>query len=204
MIKNDPTALFKIGYGLYVVTTKDGEKDNGLILNTVVQLTSSPVRVAVTVNKQNYSYELIKKTGVMNVNCLTTDAPFKVFENFGFQSGRDADKFKDCSPARSANGLIVLPHYINAYMSLKVTDFVDVGTHGMFICEVTESRVVSDKETMSYSYYHKNVKPKPASKEEKIGWICTVCGFIHDEEELPDDFECPICKHGASDFEKIK
>ena len=203
MIKNDPGALFKIGYGLYVVTTKDGGADNGLVVNTVIQLTSSPVRVAVTVNKQNYSYEIIKNTGIMNINCLTTDTPFKVFENFGFHSGRDTDKFKELIPTRSSNGLAVLPRYINAYMSLKVTDFVDVGTHGMFICEVTESEVVSDKESMTYSYYHKNVKPKPAVKAEKVGWICTVCGYIHDEADLPDDFECPICKHGASDFEKL-
>ena len=199
----DSSALFKIGYGLYVVTTNDGEKDNGLIVNTVMQLTSSPERVAVTVNKANYSHGTIKKTGKMNVNCLSTEAPFKVFEAFGFKSGRDTDKFKDCTPIRSENGLAVLPRYINMFMSLSVEDYVDLGTHGMFICSLTEAKVISDAETMTYSYYHKNVKPKP-NTEKKKGYICKICGYIHDEEELPADFICPICKHGAEDFEEIK
>ena len=199
----DSSALFKIGYGLYVVTTNDGEKDNGLIVNTVMQLTSSPERVAVTVNKANYSHDTIKKTGKMNVNCLSTEAPFKVFEAFGFKSGRDTDKFKDCTPIRSENGLAVLPRYINMFMSLSVVDYIDLGTHGMFICSLTEAKVISDAETMTYSYYHKNVKPKP-NTEKKKGYICKICGYIHDEEELPADFICPICKHGAEDFEEIK
>ena len=199
----DSSALFKIGYGLYVVTTNDGEKDNGLIVNTVMQLTSSPERVAVTVNKANYSHDTIKDTGKMNVNCLSTEAPFKVFEAFGFKSGRDTDKFKDCSPNRSENGLAVLPRYINMFMSLSVVDYIDLGTHGMFICSLTEAKVISDAETMTYSYYHKNVKPKP-NTEKKKGYICKICGYIHDEEELPADFICPLCKHGAEDFEEIK
>ena len=199
----DSKALFKIGYGLYVVTTNDGNRDNGLIVNTVCQLTSTPERVAVTVNKANYSHDTIKKTGKMNVNCLSVEAPFKVFEAFGFKSGRDTDKFADCTPLRSENGLVVLPKYINSYMSLSVTDYVDLGTHGMFICELTEANVISDVETMSYSYYHKNVKPKPQAEKVK-GWVCTVCGYVHDEEELPADFECPLCKHGREVFEPIK
>ena len=201
--KNDLTALFKIGYGLYVVTSNDGKKDNGLIVNTVTQVTSVPNRIAVTINKENYSHHVIKQTGKMNVNCLTVEAPFKVFETFGFRSGRNVDKFADCEPLYSDNGLVFLPRYINSFMSLKVEQYVDLGTHGMFICEVTEARVISDKETMTYSYYHANVKPKPET-EGKKGWVCTICGYVHEDENLPDDFICPLCKHGANDFEKIK
>lgn len=199
----DNSALFNIGYGLYVVTTNDGKKDNGLILNTVMQVTSSPLQIALAVNKANYSHDVIKETKKLNVNCLSTEAPFKVFEAFGFKSGRDTDKFKDCSPLRSENGLAVLPKYINSYMSLEVKEYVDLGTHGMFICAVTEAKNISSVETMSYSYYHKNVKPKPESAKKK-GYVCTICGYIHDEAELPADFICPLCKHGAEDFEEIK
>lgn len=200
--KNDPTAMFNIGYGLYVVTSNDGTKDNGLIVNTVTQLTSSPNRIAVTINKDNYSHHVIKQTGKMNVNCLTIEAPFSVFEAFGFRSGRNTDKFADCTPLRSDNGLVFLPRYINSFMSLKVEEYVDVGTHGMFICSVSEARVISDKETMTYSYYHSNVKPKPKT-EGKRGWVCKICGYVHEDENLPDDFICPLCKHGAADFEPI-
>ena len=201
--KNDLTALFNIGYGLYVVTSNDGKKDNGLIVNTVTQVTNTPNRIAVTINKQNYSHHVIKQTGVMNVNCLSVEAPFKVFENFGFQSGRNVDKFADCENIlRSDNGLVFLPKYINSFMSLKVEDYVDLDTHGMFICSVTEARVISDKETMTYTYYQKNVKPKPQT-EGKKGWVCKICGYIYEEEELPEDFICPLCKHGAADFEPI-
>ena len=199
--KNDLTALFRIGYGLYVVTSNDGQKDNGLIVNTVTQVTNTPNRIAVTINKQNYSHHVIKQTGVMNVNCLSKDAPFSVFENFGFQSGRNVDKFANCEPLRSDNGLIFLPHYINAFMSLKVEQYVDLDTHGMFICAVTEARVISDVETMTYTYYQENVKPKPQT-EGKKGYVCKICGYVH-EGELPDDFICPLCKHGVADFEPI-
>ncbi len=201
--KNDLTALFKIGYGLYVVTSNDGKKDNGLIVNTVTQVTDSPNRIAVTINKANYSHHIIKQTGIMNVNCLSTDAPFKVFRNFGFQSGRTVDKFKDCEPMRSDNGLIFLPHYINAFMSLKVEQYVDLDTHGMFICTVTESRVISPAETMTYTYYQSSVKPKPDT-EGKKGFVCKVCGYIYEGDTLPDDIVCPLCKHGAADFEPIE
>ncbi|MBQ5890105.1 MAG: flavin reductase [Clostridia bacterium] len=201
--KNNLNALFNIGYGLYVVTSNDGKKDNGLIVNTVTQVTNTPNRVAVTISKENYSHHVIKNTGIMNVNCLSVEAPFKVFEVFGFQSGRNVNKFVDCEPKRSDNGLVVLPKYINSYMSLKVEDYVDLGTHGMFICSVTESGVVSEAETMTYSYYHANVKPKPET-EGKKGWVCKICGYVHEDENLPDDFICPWCKHGAVDFEPIK
>ena len=200
--KNDMTALFRIGYGLYVVTSNDGKKDNGLIVNTVTQLTDSPFRVAVNINKTNYSHHVIKQTGVMNVNCLSVEAPFSVFEQFGFQSGRSVDKFAGQKVNRSDNGLIFLDKYINAFMSLKVEQYVDLGTHGMFICSVTEARVVSAQETMSYTYYQKNVKPKPET-EGKKGFVCKVCGYIYEGDELPEDYICPLCKHGAVDFEPI-
>lgn len=201
--KNDLTALFRIGYGLYVVTSNDGKKDNGLIVNTVTQLTDTPNRVAVNINKANYSHHIIKQTGVLNVNCLSVDAPFSVFERFGFQSGRTVDKFEGITPVRSDNGLIILPKYINAAISLKVEQYVDLDTHGMFICSVTEARVMSDKETMSYTYYQNNVKPKPDT-EGKKGFVCKVCGYIYEGDVLPDDFICPLCKHGAADFEPIQ
>ena len=201
--KNDLTALFKIGYGLYVVTSNDGKKDNGLIVNTVTQVTSTPNRIAVTINKDNYSHHVIKQSGIMNINCLTVDAPFAVFEKFGFVSGRNVNKFADCEPLRSDNGLVFLPRYINSFMSLKVDQYLDLGTHGMFICSVTESRVISDKDTMTYAYYHQNVKPKPQI-EGKKGYVCKICGYVYEGDTLPEDFICPLCKHGAVDFEPIK
>ncbi|MBR3969043.1 MAG: flavin reductase [Clostridia bacterium] len=201
--KNDLTALFNIGYGLYVVTCNDGKKDNGLIVNTVTQVTNSPNKVAVTINKENYSHHIIKQTGKMNVNCLSTDAPFAVFEKFGFESGRNVDKFAECEPLRSDNGLVFLPRHINSFLSLKVLQYVDLDTHGMFICEITEARVLSDKDTMTYSYYYDNVKPKP-QLDGKKGFVCKVCGYVYEGDTLPEDFICPLCKHGAADFEEIK
>ena len=200
--KNDLTALFKIGYGLYVVTSHDGKKDNGLIVNAVTQVTDTPNRIAVTINKANYSHHVIKQTGKMNVNCLSVDAPFSVFESFGFVSGRNVDKFANCEPFRSDNGLIFLPRYINSFMSLKVEQYIDLDTHGMFICSVVEARVLSDKETMTYTYYQNHVKPKPQTAGKK-GYVCKVCGYIYEGDTLPEDFICPLCKHGASDFEPI-
>ena len=201
--KNDLTALFRIGYGLYVVTSNDGKKDNGLIVNTVIQLTDTPNRVAVNINKANYSHHVIKQTGVLNVNCLSTEAPFSVFEQFGFQTGRSVDKFAGQTVHRSDNGLVFLDKYINAFMSLKVEDYVDLETHGMFICSVTEARVMSNQETMTYTYYQNNVKPKPET-EGKKGFVCKVCGYIYEGDELPADYICPLCKHGAADFEPIE
>ena len=205
--KNDMKALFNIGYGLYVVTSNDGKRDNGLIVNTVSQLTDTPNRVAVTINKANYSHHVIEQTGKMNVCCLSVEAPFSVFENFGFQSGRNVDKFAKCevdiNNYRSDNGLVFLPKYINSFMSLKVENYVDLGTHGMFICSVTEARVLSDKETMTYTYYQNNVKPKPET-EGKHGFVCKVCGWIYEGDTLPEDYLGTLCKHGAADFEPIE
>ena len=200
--KNDLTALFNIGYGLYVVTSGDGKKDNGLIVNTVSQVTNTPNRIAVTINKDNYSHHIIKQTGVMNINCLTEDAPFSVFEKFGFVSGRNTDKFAGDEVLRADNGLVFLPRYINSFMSLKVEQYVDLDTHGMFICSVTEARVLSDKNTMTYTYYQDNVKPKPET-EGKTGYVCQICGWVYEGEPLPEDIVCPLCKHGYADFVKI-
>ena len=200
--KNDLSALFNIGYGLYVVTSSDGNKDNGLIVNTVTQVTNTPNRVAVTINKENYSHHVIRQTGKMNVNCLDVTAPFELIKNFGFQSGRTADKFQGFEELRSDNGLRFLPRHINSFMSLQVESYVDLGTHGMFICAVTEARVMGNTETMSYNYYYNHVKPKPQA-EGKKGYACKICGWIYEGENLPEDIVCPLCKHGAADFEPL-
>ena len=198
----DPTALFNIGYGLYVVTSNDGKKDNGLIVNTVTQVTDNPNRIAVTINKRNYSCGVIAKTGKLNVSTLSEDAPFKLFQRFGFQSGKDTDKLADFKHGqRASNGLLFLTKYANAYLCCSVINQVDLGTHIMFICDVTECANLSNLETMTYSYYFKNVKPKPES--EKKGYVCRICGWVYEGDELPEDIVCPLCKHGAADFEPI-
>ncbi|MDY5797948.1 MAG: flavin reductase [Eubacteriales bacterium] len=201
--KNNLSALFNIGYGLYVVTSNDGKKDNGLIVNTVSQVTNTPNRIAVTINKANYSHHVIKQTGIMNLNMLSTDAPFSVFETFGFASGRNTDKFAGSEVLRSDNGLVFLPRYINSFMSLKVEQYIDLDTHGMFICSITESRVISTTPSMTYAYYQSDVKPKPETSGKK-GFVCKVCGYVYEGDELPEDFVCPLCKHGVSDFEPIQ
>ncbi len=204
MSKNENAALFKIGYGLYVVTTNDGKKDNGCIVNAVMQLTSNPNKVAVAVNKLNYTHDVIMQTNKLNINCLAESAPFSVFQSFGFRSGRDADKFEGVEFERSNNGLAVLKNHVNAYMSLWVEQAIDLGTHTMFICFVTQMDELSQEDTMSYTYYHKNVKPKSQPKEEKKkGYVCKICGYVYEGDELPEDFVCPLCKHPASDFEPV-
>jgi len=198
----DPTALFNIGYGLYVVTSNDGTKDNGLIVNTVTQVTNTPNRVAVTVNKLNHSCDMIAKSGKLNISTLSQEAPFGIFERFGFQSGRDTDKFAGFDHVqRSSNGLLFLDKYANAYISCKVISQVDLDTHIMFICDVTQCVNLNKVETMSYTYYLQNVKPKPDAA--KKGHVCKICGYIYEGEDLPEDFICPLCKHGAADFEPL-
>lgn len=197
------SALYNIGYGLYVVTCKDGEKDNGLILNTVTQVSESPAKITVNINKLNYSHHVIKKTGILNVNCLTEKTPFAVFEKFGFASGRYVDKFAGENKVYSENGLVKLAENVNAVLSLKVIDYIDMGSHGTFVCEIENSEVVGDEPSMTYAYYHKNVKPKPNAKAGK-GYACKICGYVYEGEPLPEDFICPWCKHPASDFEPIK
>jgi len=207
----DKKAFNKIGYGLYVVTSREGDKDNALIVNTVCQVSSEPLRISVYINKQNYSHDMIKNTGKMNVNCLDESAPFEVFTAFGFRSGRDTDKMAGVSFTRSENGIAVLGEHVNAFMSLEVEQYIDLGSHGMFICSVSESAVTSGEESMTYAYYHAHVKPKkPAEKKDgeqagkKKGYVCRICGWVYECETLPPDIVCPICKHGASDFEPIK
>ena len=201
--KQDMSALFNIGYGLYVVTSRDEGRDNGLIVNTVTQVTNAPNRVAVTINKENYSHHIIRKTGILNVNCLDVTAPFSLFEDFGFRSGRNADKFQGIEELRSGNGLRFLPRHINALLSLQVESYVDLGTHGMFICTVTEARICGSRETMTYTHYQNQVKPQPRL-EGKKGFVCKVCGWVHEGDELPGDIICPLCKHRAADFEEIR
>ncbi len=198
----DPTALFNIGYGLYVVTSNDGVKDNGLIVNTVTQVTNTPNRVAVTVNKLNYSCDVIAKTGKLNISTLSQDAPFAVFERFGFHSGRDTDKLAGFDYVqRAANGLLFLDKYSNAFICCKVINQMDLGTHIMFICDVTQCANLNKAETMTYTYYLQNVKPKPDA--DKKGYVCKVCGWVYEGDELPEDIVCPLCKHGAADFEPL-
>ncbi len=199
--KINPTALFNISYGLYIVTAREGEKDNGCIVNAVTQLTDKKLRVAVTINKQNLTHDMVKNTGVMNVNCLIEETPFEIFQYFGFQSGKDVEKFVSQNLHRSENGLVIQPNYSNSFFSLKVEQEVNLDSHTLFICEVTEAKVLSDKPTMTYTYYHKNVKPKPEKKSK--GWVCTVCGYVYEGDELPSDFICPLCKHGVDAFEKL-
>ncbi len=201
-------AMYKISYGLYMLTTTDGEKQNGCIVNTVSMITDEPKRIVVFVNKANYSETLLKKTGVFNVSVLTEKTPFETFKQFGFQSGRDVDKFAGKSYPTSENGLYYLPEYANAMMSAKVVDSYDYGTHTLFVAEVTEAKKLSSEQSTTYEYYQSNIKPKPAAKAEadKGGvekWVCKVCGYVH-EGPLPEDFVCPWCKHPASDFEKMQ
>ncbi len=202
-LNQDPRALFRVEYGLYILTTHDGKKDNGIVVNTVTQLTALPERIAVTVHKDSYSHDVIRASRRLNINCLGIQTPFSAFERFGFQSGRDVDKFAGMSPRRSANGLAVLEEYANTYLSLEVEEYVDFGTHGMFVCRITESEVLSDVETMTYSYYHKSVKPKPQTQKKK-GYVCKICGYVYEGDPLPEDFICPLCHHGAADFEPIE
>ncbi len=200
----DNTALFKIGYGLYVLTARDGGKDNGCIINTVLQVTSvQPLVGVISVNKQNYTHDMIMKSKEFNVSVLTTETPFDVFKRFGFQSGRGVDKFEGCANvARSENGLIYLPEYANAYLSFKVSDTIDFGTHTMFKAEIVDGKALSNTESVTYSYYQQHIKPKP-QEVKKQGYRCNICGYVHEGEILPEGFVCPICKHGAGDFVKL-
>lgn len=200
--------VYKISYGLFVLTASEGDKDNGCIVNTVIQLTSDPMQIAVTVNKGNLTHDMIKNTGKFNVSVIDNTAPFELFKHFGFRSGRDAMKFGTpdsykFAPKYADNGLLYVSAYANAFMSGKVVREVDLGTHTMFIAEMTDGEVLSDKPSMTYEYYQANVKPRPAA-QKKTGWVCKVCGYVYEGEELPADFVCPICKHGAVDFEKMQ
>lgn len=202
----EPNALFKLSYGLFVLTAKDGGKDNGCIINTVTQLTDTPKRITIAVNKANYTHDMIQKTGMFNVSVLSEDVPFKIFQQFGFQSGREADKFAGmAAQTRSANGLRYLSEYTNAFISAKVISAEDYGTHTLFVADITEAKVLSAEPSVTYAYYFEHIKPKPQpTAETKKGWVCKICGYVYEGEDLPADFICPLCKHGAEDFEPLK
>lgn len=196
----DDKALLKLTYGLYILTAKDGEKDNGCVVNTVGQVTYNPNKIQVAVNKNNLTHDMILNTGEFNVSVLTENSKFETYKHWGFQSGRDCDKTENIEFSRSENGLIYLTEECNAFISAKVCSSVDLGTHTLFIADVTEMQVLNDDNSASYDYYHKNIKPAPENNVKK-GFICTVCGYIYEGDSLPDDFICPWCKHPASDFE---
>lgn len=203
----DPTALFTLSYGLYVLTAREGGRDLGCIVNTVTQLTENPTRIAVSVNKQNFTNEVIQRTGLFNISVLTEAAPMDLFRHFGFQSGRDVDKFAGRTDPVSENGLRYISGPANALISGKVEQAIDCGTHMLYIALVTEARKLSDAPSMTYAYYFANVKPrpqpKPAQEKPRRGFVCRICGYFYEGDELPPDFICPLCKHGAADFEPV-
>ncbi len=198
----DTNALFKIGYGLYVLTSYD-KKDNGCIINTVMQITSSPCQIAICVNKMNYTNDIIKKTGKFNISVLTDKSDFEIFKHFGYQSGKSVNKFDNFKDIkRSKNGIIYITKNTNSYISAEVIKQLDFDTHTMFVAKVTDAEILSDNSTVTYDFYQNNIKPKP-EKTKKSGWRCKICGYIYEGETLPEDFICPLCKHGIIDFEKI-
>lgn len=197
-------ALFKLGYGLYVLTAEEGGRHNGCIINTAQQLTDTPLRLSITVSKQNLTHDMVLRTGRFNLSVLSEAADFKVFQHFGFQSGRTAEKIAGYpGVAYSANGLSYLTGPVNAYLSAQTFHTVDLGTHTLFLADLTDAKVLTDVDTASYAYYHAHIKPQPAPKPAQGGWRCRICGYVYEGEELPPDFICPLCKHGAVDFEKI-
>ena len=198
----DKKAMYQLTYGLFVLTAKDGDKDNGCIINTAGQVTTSPNRITIAVNKQNYTHDMIKKTGEFNVSILDETAPFSTFERFGFQCGRDTDKIAGCPVLRAENGIVYLKENASAFISGKVVQEMDLGSHTLFLADVTDGEVLSGVNPVTYAYYQSNIKPKP-EKTEKKGYRCKICGYIYEGDPLPEDFICPICKHGAVDFEKI-
>ena len=198
-------ALMKIEYGLYCLTARKDDKDNGCIINTVNQVTLTPCRLAIAVNKLNYTHDIIVETKEFNLSVLTTKTPFSVFKNFGYQSGKTVDKFTNCDVTRSANGICYLTQYANSYFSCKVETIIDLGTHSLFIAEVTQAEILNNEPTVNYSYYLENIKEtSPATPPKHAVWQCKICGYIYDGDPLPADFICPLCKHGAIDFEKIE
>ena len=210
--KMDNKAMYKLSYGLFVLTAKDGDKDNGCIINTAIQAASEPNQLSICINKLNYTHDMVKKTGEFTVSILSQDAPFDLFKRFGFQSGRDVNKFDGFdSCKRGANGVYYVTEGTNAYISVKVSQEVDLGSHTMFIGEITDMEVLGDVPSVTYEYYLNNIKPKPedtgvakdGQQEGQVVWRCKICGYEYVGEELPADFICPICKHPASDFEKI-
>ena len=207
MAEIEKNAMFKLSYGLFVLSSVEFGKDNGCIINTVMQITDDPKRIAVGVNKSNRTHEMIEATGTFNVSVLTESTPFEVFERFGFQSGRDADKFAGIPMVRTENWVRYLPEHTNAVLSGEVIQKIDCGTHTLFVADVTEAKVLSDEPSVTYDYYFRHIKPKPAAAPSESGkkkWVCQICGYVHEGDELPADFVCSLCKHGADDFELME
>lgn len=198
----DNKAMFNLTYGLFLLTAKDGGKDNGCVVNTVVQVTSQPNRITVAVNKENYTCQMISKTGEFNVSVLSEKAKFETFRHWGMQSGKNADKTAGITFSRSENGIIYIAEECNAYLSAKVVSATDLGTHILFLADVTDARILSDEKSATYAFYQANIKPK-ADQPKKKGFICSVCGYIYEGEILPDDFICPWCNHPASFFKPL-
>lgn len=196
----DDKALFKLTYGLFLLTAKEGDKDNGCIINTVMQVAENPIRIAISIIKNNKTCDMISNTGIFNVSSITTKADFELFKRFGMQSGRDVDKFEGFQQvARSKNDVYYLTEASNMYMSAKVVESFDLGSHTMFIAELTEGEVLSEEPSCTYSYYQSDIKPKPVATQKR-SWTCTVCGYVYEGDEVPDDFICPLCNHGKEDF----
>ncbi|MGL4484365.1 MAG: flavin reductase [Anaerovoracaceae bacterium] len=210
----DNSVLFKISYGLYIITARDGEKDNGCVINTLMQITANPLKIQVVLNKDGLTHDMIKTTGKFTVNLLNTEAKFETFKHFGFQSGNAVNKFDATvieeedtrelleSVNRTKNGTHHLSKQVNSYITANVSETIDAGTHTIFIADVIEAEKINDVDSLTYDYYQKNIKPKPETSDKK-GWRCKICGYIYEGNPLPEDFICPICKHGAVDFEKI-
>lgn len=198
--------MYHLTYGLFVLTARLGEKDNGCIINTAGQVTSTPNRISITVNKDNLTHDLVKESGKFNISILSERADFDIFKHFGFQTGRETDKFDGYSACkRSENGLYYITEGTNAYISGTVEQTIDLGSHTMFIASVDDMEVLASDPSASYAYYQSSIKPKPEKKDAggKTVWRCTVCGYVYEGDVLPDDFVCPLCKHPASDFEKV-
>ena len=200
----DLAAMSKLSYGLFILTAKEGNRDNGCVINTAIQVTEKPLRVSIAVHKANLTHDMIGKTGEFNVSILTERAPFRIFEQFGFHSGRDVDKFASCvDNDRTANGIRYLTRHTNGVISAKVTSSADCGTHSLFVADVTEAAVWSDEPSVTYQYYFDHIKRKPpAWKEHQQGFVCKICGYVYEGDTLPGDFVCPVCKHDAGHFEQ--
>lgn len=196
----DKKSMYKLTYGLFILTSRDAGRDNGCVVNTVTQVTTEPNRITVAVNKKNYTHDMIVKTGTFNVSILSEKSKFETYKHWGFQSGRDVDKTEGITFSRSENGLIYIAEETNAFLSAKVVSMTDLGTHTLFLADVTDGAVLSEEESVTYSYYQKNIKTAPAAAAVKKGFVCTVCGYIYEGDTLPEDFICPWCKHPASDF----
>ena len=202
----DNKAIFNISYGLFVLVARQGEKDNACIINVAQQVTSDPLQLMICVNKQNLTHDMVLRTLKFNLCPLSEEVTMKPFQHFGFQSGKNVDKFAECETEfRTDNGLRYLPKYINSVISCVVTKSIDLGTHTMFIARVMEAKVLNDSPSITYAYYQQHIKPKPEPKAEgKKKWVCEVCGYVYEGDEVPDDFICPWCKHGKSDFKLVE